>query len=192
MAGEDKQLFEIVERRETSLAPGDYEAEILDWENKEMRGVLLRPVEPQPANPWINDRLPTKEDVDELHGEVIYWHDIDKRASAIDYTLIEPHDYWRKIDQTPPPADLDSEPEPTPKAKVTDPIIHQACVVVTITEGGQLIVRSLGMGEEPNDKAEQFSDLFATCFGATLQMAFHEAEEQVGLENEEESEATNG
>lgn len=65
------------------------------------RQVMLEPVDPQPVNPWIkgSDRLPTEEDA---------WRDVVEvwqcdAAIYRNYSKVKKGDWWRPIDQTPPP-----------------------------------------------------------------------------------------
>lgn len=103
------------------------------------RFVTFRPVDPEPTNPWIkgSERMPSREDVTS-DGGVFYWDDVAKEAFVCNWGEIEPHNYWRKVDQTPPPTE--PEPEPTPE------IHHLRHLVSSVKENKELpeVLRRLG------------------------------------------------
>ena len=65
--------------------------------------LYLRLVDSQPANPWIkgSDRLPTEEDA--WRNVVEVWNG----TAAVYYAFgqVKENDWWRPVDQTPPPAE---------------------------------------------------------------------------------------
>lgn len=66
---------------------------------------ILRPVDPEPVNPWIkgSDRLPTEEDSSNA-GLVDSWDEHTQSPIPILWNAVQPSYCWRPIDQTPPPA----------------------------------------------------------------------------------------
>lgn len=114
MDDKDKQLYRIVGRDEIKQA-GDlfWHRAQRRWQKTEDAGTrgsvdlsYIRPVDPQPVNPWIkgSDRLPTGEDSSN-RGLVDSWDEHTQSPIPLPFNAVQPSYYWRRIDQTPPPAE---------------------------------------------------------------------------------------
>ena len=107
-----EQLYRVV-RNDEIKQEGDlfWSPLINTWEETGDAGTegdpglaYIRPVDPQPVNPWIkgSDSLPLDLDAD-ANGYVEVWNgEMPVRIYASDVLELN---YWRKIDQTPPPAE---------------------------------------------------------------------------------------
>ena len=113
-----KQYFELLEGVDPQ--PGDVRIVVAPSRSlkEHPRLVTFRPCDPEPANPWIkgSDRLPTEEDAT-LEGYVGVYHDSLDYPAMFYFSSVKESDYWRKIDQTPPPAVPEPEPVPDPETE---------------------------------------------------------------------------
>lgn len=101
-----RQLYELLGMvNESEIREGDV---VVYKDLRSKVWSLLRPANPQPVNPWVkgSDRLPTKEDAIETFTTarvVEIW--LANAPHRKNFKNVRADDYWRRIDQTPPPVE---------------------------------------------------------------------------------------